>query len=58
MSAPDALLTIKLEGPGANEGRLPLDRLTQVLGKIQLCVKRLGRVLSGEVRAVERDGLK
>lgn len=44
----EPLLTIRLEGDAAQEGRVSVDALTQVLKKVQLCVKRLGLVLTGQ----------
>ena len=49
MSKQEPLLVLKLEGPEVKVGRLPVDELTSLLRKVQLCVKRLGQVLSGEI---------
>jgi len=48
MDNSDPILNIVLDGPEIPEGRIPVDALVVVLNKIQLCVKRLGQVLSGE----------
>jgi len=49
MSQREPLLKIRLEGGPAAMGRVSIDGLTQTLKNVQLCVKRLGLVLSGEI---------
>jgi hypothetical protein len=58
MTKSDPLLTLKLDGPEVQTGRMPVDELTLVLKKVQLCVKRLGQVLLGEVSAAKPGRLK
>lgn len=54
----EPLLTIRLRGGSADEGRISIDGLTQTLKKVQLCVKRLGLVLSGQVGTAKPGRIK
>jgi hypothetical protein len=48
MPESEPILTIKLQSGRGQENRISVDALTEVLKKVQLCVKRLGLVLSGQ----------
>lgn len=54
----EPLLTIQLQGGAAEEGRVSIDVLTEMLKKVQLCVKRLGLVLSGQTAAAKPGRIK
>ncbi len=41
------LLTIKLEGANVESGRIALDDLAEIAKKLQICVTKVGQVLSG-----------
>jgi len=58
MSEREPLLTIRLEGGTAQDNRVSVDALTEVLKKVQLCVKRLGLVLSGEIGTAKPGRIK
>jgi len=54
----EPLLQIRLAGGPADEGRVSLDALTHTLKNVQLCVKRLGLVLSGQVGTAKPGRIK
>lgn len=54
----EPLLRIRLDGGPASEGRISIDGLTQTLKKVQLCVKRLGLVLSGQIGTAKPGRIK
>jgi hypothetical protein len=54
----EPLLTIRLEGGAVQEGRVSVDALTEVLKKVQLCVKRLGLVLTGQTGTAKPGRIK
>lgn len=58
MNRQEPLLVLKLDGPEVQVGRLPVDELTSLLKKVQLCVKRLGQVLSGEISSAGPGRIK
>ena len=58
MPRPEPLLTIRLEGGAAREGRVSVDALREVLKKVQLCAKRLGLVLTGQTGTAKPGRIK
>ena len=44
----EPVLMLKLEGGPAQTNRVPVDALTEMLKKVQLCIKRIGLVLTGQ----------
>jgi hypothetical protein len=58
MTQHEPLLKMKVEGPAVESGRISVDDLTQLLKKVQICAKRLGQVLRGQVSTVKQGRLQ
>lgn len=54
----EPLLTMKLNGPEVEAGRVPIDHLVLLLKRVQVCVKRLAQELSGDASTVGAGRMK